>query len=164
MDKKYAIDANILISAYRLYYPFDVAPAFWRQLTEKGSGSIVLVDRIRDEILKNEDQLSEWLKENVDQFYFSSSQDSLVIETYSKIMSAVNQHPRYHESAKREFADVADAWLCAHALTHSYIVVTEEIHEPNRINRIKIPGVCEKFGISYIDRLWFIREIGIRFE
>ncbi|NLJ80803.1 MAG: DUF4411 family protein [Firmicutes bacterium] len=52
MDKKYAIDANILISAHRLYYPFDVAPAFWRQLTEKGSGNIVLVDRIRGEISK----------------------------------------------------------------------------------------------------------------
>ncbi len=164
MGRKYAIDANILISASRQYYPFDVAPACWTQLLEKGSNKVVLVDGIRDEILKNEDQLSKWLRENMHQFCLRSSQDPLVIVSYRKIISAVNRNSRYKEAAKREFGSVADSWVCAHALAHSHTVVTEEIYEPNRRSRVKIPDVCVEFGIDYIDRLRFIREIGIKFE
>ena len=36
MDKRLAVDTNILVSCYRKIYPFDMAPAFWRQLIEKG--------------------------------------------------------------------------------------------------------------------------------
>ncbi len=52
MGRKYAIDANIFISASRLYYPFDVAPAFWKQLLEKGADKVILIDRICDEIFR----------------------------------------------------------------------------------------------------------------
>ena len=62
MNKKYALDANILISCNRSYYPFDIAPSFWNQLKEKGRNKVVLIDKIRDEIYENEDELSNWLE------------------------------------------------------------------------------------------------------
>lgn len=40
MAEKYAIDANILIVAYRSIYPFTIAPSFWKQLVEKGGSNI----------------------------------------------------------------------------------------------------------------------------
>ena len=36
-------------------YPFDMAPAFWRQLVERGQDRIILLDIVREEIYKGED-------------------------------------------------------------------------------------------------------------
>jgi hypothetical protein len=47
MTKKYALDANILINFHRSYYPFDIAPSFWRQLAEKSKQKVVLLDKIK---------------------------------------------------------------------------------------------------------------------
>lgn len=164
MVKKYAIDSNIFISASRLYYPFDVAPAFWSQLVVRGSNRLVIIDRIKDEILKNEDQLSEWLKQNSGAFLSSSSGNLDVVENYSRIISSVAKNPQYKEFARVEFANAADSWLCAQAIAYSYIIVTEEKYEPHATNKIKIPNICKEFGIPYINRLQLIRELGIKFE
>lgn len=164
MAEKYAIDSNIFISSSRLYYPFDIAPAFWRQLVEKGGERLVIIDRIQTEILRNEDPLSGWLRENIDAFSFGLSQELAVIENYRKMISAVNEEPKYKEVAKRTFAEVADAWLCAHALTYNYTIATEEVYDQYDRSNVKIPNICKEFGIKYINRLEFIRAIGIRFE
>ncbi len=164
MNDKYALDANILISSSRLFYPFDVAPAFWRQLAEKAPNRIILVDRIKDEILRNEDVLTNWLRKNMDLFVNRASSDMNVIDSYRRIISYVNGNLRYKESAKSSFAESADSWLCAHALAYFYVVVTEEIYEPNIRKEIKIPNVCREFNIRCINRLQFIRKMGIRFE
>ena len=163
MDKMYAIDANILITANRRIYPFDIAPAFWRQLIAKGSDRLILVDRVRDEILRNEDQLAKWLKENANLMSLRLSADLNVVQSYRRIINSVVENPQYKEAAKTEFAGVADSWLCAHALTYSYTVVTEEIHEPGSKRKVKIPNVCKEFSIEYINTIQFIRELGIKF-
>ena len=89
MDKQYALDADVLISASRGFYAFDIAPAFWRQLAVNGKDRLILVDRVCQVIYAAEDQLSEWLKTNEGAFTIKSSQDDKVIETYSRIMAAV---------------------------------------------------------------------------
>lgn len=60
MDRKYAIDSNMLISSSRNFYSFEIAPSFWRQLIEKGHNKIIIVDKMatnstvgRDYILKS---------------------------------------------------------------------------------------------------------------
>lgn len=164
MDREYALDANILISSNRSLYPFDIAPGFWNQLKEKGGSKIVLVDKIRDEIYRNDDQLSQWLKTSEDSFILKDSGDENIFLNYSQIITFIQSNQQYTEVAKAEFASVADSWLCAHALTYGYIIVTQETYEPDIKNRVKIPNVCEKFNITYIDLLQFMREIGIRFD
>lgn len=131
MSKKYALDANILISSHRQYYSYDFAPSFWNQLVEKGGRNIVLVDWVRDEIYENDDWLSEWLKTNEKSFLVKNSDDDKVIECYTQIITAVVDSERYNESAKYVFADAPDSWLCAHALANGYVVVTEESYDPN---------------------------------
>ena len=42
---KYALDANILINAYRDYYPIDVFPGFWDFLSNNITvGRILIID------------------------------------------------------------------------------------------------------------------------
>ena len=138
-SKFFAIDANTLISSYRKYYSFDFAPTFGDQLIEKGGSRIILVDKIRDEIYRNEDLLSEWLKANETSFMVKTSEDNKVIECYSKIITAVNQNEKYKASTKSAFASDPDSWLCAPALAYKYVVVTEGTYDPNRRNKVKIP-------------------------
>ncbi len=112
MNRKYAIDANILIGPSRGLYSFDIAPGFWNELVEKGCDKIILVDKIRDEIYRNEDQLSWWLKSTESSFIVKDSGVKNIISSYRKIMVSVQSNKQYKESAKAQFASSADSWLC----------------------------------------------------
>lgn len=164
MDKRLAVDTNILVSCYRKIYPFDMAPAFWRQLVEKGGQEIVLIDKVKEEILRNEDQLANWLKENENNFTIRGVDKLPIIKCYSEIITSVKENQQYKETAKVEFAGIADSWLCAYGMASGDIIVTEEKYEPNVKKRVKIPNVCREFGIDYIGLLEFMRELGIRFD
>lgn len=164
MTRKYALDANVLINFHRNFYPFDIAPAFWRQLIEKGNFKVILLDKIKNEIYSNEDQLSEWLKTNEVSFATKKSGDANILPNYTKILASIMDNQQYKESAKSEFASVADSWLCALALTYDHVIVTQETYEPHIKRRVKIPNVCNEFNITYINLQQFVREIGIRFD
>ena len=68
MDRKYIIDANILITSSRQWYPFDIMPGFWTQLLEKGEGKLVLLDKVKEEIYQGSDELTDWLKAHEEEF------------------------------------------------------------------------------------------------
>ena len=164
MTRRYAVDSNIFITASRKYYLFDIAPGFWNQLVEKGNSSIILIDKVKDEIYRNEDDLSRWLEDSEKSFNVKYSEDIEVINNYKEIITSVNNSEVYNQHAKDVYAKSADSWLCAHSKTYKYIVVTEEKYRPNSRNNIKIPNVCEEFNIEYIDFLTFIRKLKIMFN
>lgn len=162
MDKEYIIASNILISSSRRFYPFDIMPGFWRQFLEKIDRKVVLIDKVKEEIFSGNDQLSDWLRENQACFIQKNMSDIEVINAYSRIIQNVADNPRYSEAAKEEFARVADSWICAHALVHKYVVVTEETYDPNSKKRVKIPNICKDYEIEYIDMIRFFREIEVK--
>ncbi|HZJ84279.1 MAG TPA: DUF4411 family protein [Syntrophomonadaceae bacterium] len=164
MDKRFVLDTNILVYCHRIIYPFDMAPAFWRQLVEKGGQKIILIDKVKEEILRNEDQLSDWLKENENNFTIVEVGKLSVIECYSKIITSVKENQQYKETAKAQFAEVADSWLCAYGMSSGDIIVTEEKYEPDSKKSVKIPNVCREFSIDYIGLLEFMRKLDIRFD
>ncbi len=116
------------------------------------------------EILRNEDKLSDWLKENGDSSTIKKIDKLPVIQCYSKIITAIKRNEKYKESAKADFAGIADSWLCAYGMASGDIIVTEEKYEPNIRKRVKVPNICREFGIDYIGLLEFMRELGIRFD
>ena len=62
-SEKFLIDSNAIITPYQQYYPFDFAKVFWDSLgRELQGGSIVLLELVRDEIVKGDGSLSEWAK------------------------------------------------------------------------------------------------------
>ncbi len=162
MNRQYIIDANILILSSRQLYPFDIMPGFWDQLIEKGAEKTVLIDKIKSEIYCGDDELSEWLQENQGSFIEKDMNDPGVIAAYGRIIQSVTDNPQYDQAAKDEFANIADSWLCAHALAHGYVIITQEKRNPESKRRVMIPNVCEEFGIEYIDLLAFLREIQMR--
>ncbi|MCK9217203.1 MAG: DUF4411 family protein [Firmicutes bacterium] len=164
MDKEFILDSNIFILCHRQRYPFEMAPAFWRQLTGKGGQRVILLDKVKDEIYRNDDELSDWLKGNEDFFQIKKVSESEVIRCYSDIISFIKESTQYRETAKAEFASVADSWICAYGMAYGNVIVTNEKYEPDIRKRIKIPNVCHEFNLEYIGLLEFMRELDIRFD
>ncbi len=58
----YLLDANVLISAARLSYAFDIVPGFWNTLVQQASyGKIISIDRVCDKINRGDDELVTWI-------------------------------------------------------------------------------------------------------
>jgi len=159
---RYLIDANVFITAHRKLYPFDLAPSFWEQLVEKAASRIVIIEEIQKEIRKGQDLLAEWYERECYKFTVLGIPEPEVIAAYRMIINSINANGQYTALAKREFASSADSWLCAYGLAFEGTIVTLETYDAGIKNRVKIPNVCRKFEIDYIDLLQFTREIGIK--
>ena len=114
MEDKYLIDANIFITAHRQLYPFDIFISFWEKLVEKAADQMVIIEQIEEEILRGKDKLSEWYTKEKSEFTVLVIPDQIVQESYREIINFVEDSENYIQSAKDEFASVADSWLCAY--------------------------------------------------
>ena len=82
---KYLIDANTFITPYRGYAPMDVAVTLWDKFKDmSNSGTIVLLDRVQQELFINSDALHLWVDAN---FNVAS------IETFQNNQQAVAKYP-----------------------------------------------------------------------
>jgi hypothetical protein len=162
MDRKYLLDSNILITAHRTLYPFDIAPGFWEQFINKASSRIVMIEQVKKEIDRGEDELTTWLTDNFDRFEYHRMPSPKVIESYREIINSINSNVQYKQSAKDEFAKIADSWLCAYGLAYNYPILTNEKYKAGARNRVLIPNVCKEFKIEYVNILDLMRETGFR--
>ncbi len=129
---------------------------------EKASDKIIIIEEVQKELMRSKDLLTDWYTSQSSNFTVLRIPSQEVIESYKKIINSINENDEYKQSAKEEFASIADSWLCAYALAYGETIVTLEKYQAGIKNRIKIPNVCEEFGIKYIDLLQFMRDIGIR--
>lgn len=159
---KYLLDANIFIEAHRDKYPFDVVPRFWTKLAELSERKLIFsIDKVKKEICDKteKDILAHWCENELNADFFKDSTDS--IEVYSVISKWVVSSNHYTTSAISGFlaTDLADPWLIAYAKNHNFILVSHEISEPNRKNKVKIPDVCSHFGVECINLIQMYREL-----
>ena len=160
---RYVLDADVFMTAARSYYAFDLVPGFWQQLVNQASnGRLLSIDRVKDEIDRGKDELARWADQAL-QHWFDSTTESDVIDAYRRIMSWAQAQNHFTDAAKAEFASVADGWLVAYALAKHSVVVTNEKFDANIRRRIKIPNVCQAFGVQYVDTFGMLRELSITF-
>lgn len=160
---KYILDTNVLISAFRIKYPMDVMPTFWILLLGAAEkGVCLLIDSVKKEILEGGDELSKWLQSNSNKITTLTSDDPMVIDSYSQIVQDITDDTQYSISAKNEFASKADSWIIAHAHAHKYILVTEEVYNRDIKRKVPIPNVCLKYGLTCMNTISFLREIGLK--
>lgn len=151
---KYLLDSNVLIEAKKRWYSFDVCPGFWDSLLGNYKvGVVKSIDFVKSEVLQNDDELTEWVCNRVPDEFFDSTNDEAVIQHYQDVQKWVATHSAYKPEAKATFADfnLADPWLIAYAKSFDFTVVTHETFEKDRINKVKIPNVCNQFGVKWID-------------
>jgi hypothetical protein len=106
------------------------------------------------------DRLKTWVTGTIPTSFFLSTNDSNVANEYSAVVSWVNGRT-YKTQAKSEFMTLADGWLIAYAKAYNKILVTQEISEPTRINKVKIPDVCIGIGVTCIGTFEFLRRLNI---
>lgn len=165
MDK-YILDANIFITPYRQYYPFDIAKGFWNQMEDcLKQENVILLDVVKNEICKLEDDLSSWLT-NIDQLNIVSVQQLEIIQRYGEVLSYLQESPKYQEAAFRNWAaaGIADGWIIAAAMELGATVITTEgksgpISEKNPARNAKIPDVSAHFDVRCENLFYFMRQM-----
>lgn len=158
----YLLDANIFVQASRRYYAFDIAPTFWEKLIEHAvGGRIRSIDRVQTELVRGNDDLASWAEKEFST-YFERTDRNEIVEVYQAIISWVQQHPQFHDSAKANFASGADGWLIACAKVQNYIIVTQEQFNPQIKRKVPIPNVCDEFSVATIDTFTMLRALEIR--
>ncbi|NOX14994.1 MAG: DUF4411 family protein [Epsilonproteobacteria bacterium] len=162
----YLLDANILIQAKNLHYGMDFCPAFWDFIEENSTNSIIAsVDMIYTELTNGNDELADWVKDKKDDITFFSSADENTQNQFGEIANFVNNNG-FSENEITRFLGGADPWLIAKAavLEEATIVTHETLIVSATIRKVKIPNICEQFGVSYMDPFDMIRELNGKFE
>ena len=160
-DKKYCLDANVLIQAWQKYYSPRICPTYWDMLDYLGTQNIIFMpEMVYDEIVGTDDELSEWLKTS--QIPIKKI-DEQVTKCLKDIYSADPNHKFLVDNTKAR--SLADPWVIAHALREKAVVVTKE-EKVTALNstKIKIPNVCDKMNVTWINDFQLIEELGIKFN
>lgn len=157
----YLLDTNIFITA-KNELPMDVFPSFWRTLSElAASGSFRSIKKVEDEIRKGNDELVEWVDNNLPRDFFIS-ENTETLASLSAVSLWTTMNPVYTQAAKAEFAEVADSWIIAEALSQNVTVITLETPDPMCKRRVKIPDVCNAVGVKFCDLNTAFRTLGIQ--
>lgn len=161
----YLLDANVFIQAKNSYYSFTICPGFWSSLVEHFElGSLCSIDHIRQELVRGNDELAEWVKSEVPNEFFLDTGEDGIREKYQEIILWVQRNPQFFDLAKADFAASADGWLLAYAQAKNLIVVTQEQLAPGVKNKVPIPNVCEQFAIQYKDTFFMLNALNVKFE
>ena len=166
-EPSYIIDSDVFISAKNGYYAFAICPGFWDSLIDHHqTGRVHSLDRIQGELLagNREEDLVQWVKNDVPSGFFLSSQDAEVVAAYQRIMLWVQRNPQYVDNAKAKFATEADGWLVAYASVTGAEVVTNEQPRPEARNRILLPDVCNQFGVENHDTFEMLKALRVRYD
>lgn len=160
-DKKYCLDANVLIQAWQKYYSPRICPNYWDMLDYLGTQNIIFMpEMVYDEIVRTDDDLSKWLKTSKIPI---KKIDEQVTKCLKDIYSADPNHKFLVDNTKAR--SLADPWVIAHALREKAVVVTKE-EKVTALNstKIKIPNVCDKMNVTWINDFQLIEELGIKFN
>lgn len=164
-DLKYVLDSDTFIKAARTHYSIDFAMPFWDGLVHFAEKSLICsIDKVHDELLKGNDELSKWAKKTFLPYFFNTDSNEILTQ-YATIINWAQRQSQYEQRAKDEFyeMDNADPWLISFALTNGLTIVTHEVLNKEIKRKIPIPNVCEAFNIKCIDIYQMLRALNFRF-
>jgi len=158
---KYLFDTNIFIRS-KNEMPEDTWPTFWIRMAELiREGKIFTTEKVKEEIERGKDELTQWMKAN-EALGFYCSVDGDVLNKYSVVQNWAKNTNRFTQIALDDFARVADAYLVATAAAKGWTLVTYEISDPACKKRVKIPDACHALGVRICDLNTVFRDLGVR--
>lgn len=146
----YVFDSDTFIKIFSHYYP-EQFPSFWEKFNKYvDNGTITSVRSVKAELIKREDPLSEFVKQN-DIFTMPSNEETAFIAIIFQ-----NKHFQSLISKKSRLLgkEVADPYLIAKAKINEMCVITEEKFKKNSA---KIPNVCQKFNVPCMNLEEFMK-------
>jgi len=129
----YLLDANVLITASRLYYPIDQVPEFWSWLQHQANSGFVKVPlEVMEEVRagrRENDLLMDWISqdENAEALLLEETVDAVLVQRVVSIGYAGDLTDDELEKIGR------DPFLIAYALSNpdDRCVVTTEVSRPS---------------------------------
>ena len=143
----------------------NVFPSFWNKMKEMIlNGDVIICQAVYDEICKNKDKLSYWLKSIVDGTKLVLQVDETILSCLVTITNNVsNRVPPYRESAINIFNSSVDLLVLSTAKAYDFTIITEESFAPDCLNNVKIPNVCAVEGINCLNIYDFLSNENIVF-
>ncbi|MCL5985710.1 MAG: DUF4411 family protein [Actinobacteria bacterium] len=153
----YCVDSNILIDLNR-NYPEQVFPTIYTKIDGlANNGRFIITEKVNDEIEKGIDELIPWVKAHS---YIVVPIDD---EQISIVKQILQRYPQWIDINKE--SEDADPWIVALAVQknrklqiiapeNNCIIVT---NESQNLKRLKIPYICQNFGIDCIKLLEMFR-------
>jgi hypothetical protein len=156
----YLLDANVFIDGKNRHYGFDIAPGFWDWILQShAAGRVFTIKAVSDEITSGGDDLAVWMRGQSASFKLTpSGADQGRLVSLARWASTQTFTP----GAQATFLGSADYFLVAQAATLGYTVVTQEISEPARRNRVKIPDACNAISTAWMTPFDMLRAEGVR--
>ena len=162
MPDLYLIDSNVVIEAARTYYPFERVPAFWIWLEEKCVGGMIRSIEIVGIEVTDPPALVDWMRARERQGLYLDTSDPGIQAEYQRMGDWI-QNQTYGEEHVAEFFRGADLWIVATASVHSAIAVTQEVLAGPGTKKVKIPDICQSFGVPWMNTFSMLDELGASF-
>lgn len=156
------VDANVYMQAANGYYSFDLAPPFWKFVSEQLEKQTIRSPKmVFVELTDGNDELAHWARQR-GKMGLGVNADKAVSEWYTQIAIHVFAENPFEQA--KEFCRGGDGWVIAHAkaMGNEGIVVTHE--DQKKRGKVKVPTVCNTFGVKWINLQTMLREIGFRFK
>lgn len=158
---KYLFDTNVFIRS-KNELPEDIWPTFWMRIAELiRDGKIYTSEKVKEEIERGDDELTQWMKSNASSEFYCSV-DSDILNEYSRVQNWAQKCNQFTPTALDDFARVADAYLVATAAAKGWTLVTYETSAPECRRRVKIPDACNAMGVGFCDLNTAFRDLGVR--
>lgn len=151
----YCVDTSGWLDGWQRYYPKDVFPTLWMRIEERiEAGEIISSDEVYVELSKKADDLHDWVMRRKQMLVPIDE----VIQR--RVMELLGHYPRLVDTLKNR--STADPFVIATAEIRGAIVVTGEI-ATGKLDKPRIPDVCNAHGIRCITFLEMIREMRLTF-
>lgn len=158
---EYLFDTNIFVESKK-NLPMDIWPTFWTKMVMLiNSGNIHSIDKVKEEIDKGGDELTDWIHKHAPRGFFLKQDSSVMAKMTETIDWAQNNPVGFSQSAISDYVNVADSYLVATAAAKKMVLVTYEKSNPQRRNRVMIPDACIAIGVRSCDLNTALRELGV---
>ena len=153
----YSIDTSGFLDGWKRRYPPDVFPVIWDNLTDLiENGSLIATDEVLNELKAGDDDIYTW----------ASAREKMFLPLDADIQQAVIKVLTRHSSwvPPDRSRNMADPFVIAVAMVKGCTVVSAETLSTSPLpERVRIPNVCNTFGIRHIEFLDLMREQGWKF-
>lgn len=162
MAEVYLIDANVMMQAANTYYSFDHVPGFWDWLSSKiEDGTIRTASLVADEV-DYPAALVDWIDAQEQHGFYIDVSDPQIQTQYAAVAAWVVNEPFGPEHIAK-FLNGADPWIIAAAAVSGGTVVTQEQPVGVGSKKVKIPNVCQQFGVACMNTFDLLAELKATF-
>jgi len=155
--ENYVLDANAFIQAKRRFYGLDFCPGYWQALVwYQRRERLCSIDRVRDELLRGGDDLSEWVRDQFGNAAFAATSTSEVADVFRQMLEWVMAQAQFLDPAKDGFQHVADGWLAAFAKAEEF--------DPVARKKVPLPNVCRAFDVEVITPFEMLRRLNVKLK